>query len=97
MAEAIMWFFVAVVFAVTVAIAAVLEVRKRRHKRWLERDRYHAPLPSVAAARKLGIERDDVGLRLRDAVERRIAERQPVDIDAELAVIDEFARKRDWP
>ncbi len=30
MAQAIMWFFVAVVFAVTVAIAVVLELRKRR-------------------------------------------------------------------
>jgi hypothetical protein len=89
------WFLLAVVFAATVSIS--VKLRKRRHERWIQRDQYQQPLPTVAAARKLGIERDEVGLSLSQAVERKLAERPPVDIDAELAAIDEFARKRRPP
>ncbi len=86
---------------VMVAVPVVRGLRRRKRDRWLQRDRYHQPLPSVAAAQKLGIRRDgnrdDVGLQLRDAVDRKIAERPAPDIEAEIAAIEEFARKRGLP
>lgn len=41
--------------------------------------------------------RRDVGLQLRDAVDRKIAERPAPDYAAEIAAIEEFARKRGLP
>lgn len=94
---------------VMVAVPVVRGLRRRKRERWLRRDRYHQPLPSVAAAQKLGIQRvdarddacgdgrDDVGLRLREAVQRLVAERPKPDIEAEIAAIDEWARKRGLP
>lgn len=97
------WFFVAVVLTATAGIA--WELRKRRRRQWTLRGQYDRPLPSVAAARKLGIdwhgerddERDDVGLQLRQDMERKIAQRREPDYEADLAAIDEFARKRGMP
>lgn len=95
----ITWFFVTLVFAATGWIS--WKVRKRRQTTWIQRDRYHQPLLTVRVAEKLGIQRaetrSDVGLQLREAVERRIAERPAPDIEAEIAAIEEFARKRGLP
>lgn len=92
---------VVVVAGVTFGIARAIAVReKRRRQTWLQRDRYHQPLPTVRVAQKLGIQRadarDDVGLQLRDAVDRKIAELPVRDDDARIAEVERLVREREW-
>lgn len=94
----ITWFFVTLVFFATGWIS--WKVRKRRQTTWIQRDRYHQPLPTVRVAQKLGIQRadarDDVGLQLRGAVDRKIAELPVRDDDAQIAEVERLAREREW-